>query len=58
LLVFALFAVVLEFDDFFTGWNSAVLNTALVATFAPPQAPRMAGAQYFRDPNPVSVSLT
>ena len=43
LLDFIAFAVlVLAFIVFFMVWNSVVLNTALIATFAPPQAPRMA----------------
>ena len=42
-VAFAVFAVVVvDFDVFFMGWNSVVLNTALSAAFAPPQAPRMA----------------
>jgi hypothetical protein len=43
LLVFDLFAAVaLELDVFFMGRNSIVVNTALIAAFAPPQAPQMA----------------
>ena len=43
LLFFAVFTVVVpEFAVLFMRWNSVVLNSAVIAVFAPPQAPRVA----------------
>ena len=53
LLFFAVFAmVVLDFDAFIMRWKSVVLNTALIAAFAPPQAPRVARRSRRLRPDP------